>query len=476
MSKRDRNGENMEQKTKDLGRTKYVLFREYFHYFSGKGALYDISRQSITPSSLYIQLMQKGPQGEDVRLFTFFTSYLEFLAYLEKVPRHCWNFNEMIVGNRPQKLKYDIDAALPPRDGESEDEAFRRNTLLIENVKDVLIEKILEEFPQLRVERDILIYKSDRNREGSTYKASMHIVVHHIAFSDYLEVQAVFSAIKARIGDPFFVDGVSIWEERIIDPSVNSKNQNFRCLGSHKPGKFNTKRLYSTWVYKGQIVRLQRNVTFLSDAHKWVTEMGESLISNVDDCVILPNRVSQEERDRKERRILKAKVIGDGSDELVKRCLDLLSERVGEDMTDCFDVYSMEERDNGVVFIQLKRLVPTLCPICSERSGGSVYHERQNPYFRVVRSNVYFACRRAFDANMRQMEAHLGTCFAMDVLPEELDVILEKPNVETCTTAPTSPVLATPVKTQSKHVRTKFSTNTRSFAGGVYRMYTHTLC
>ena len=159
---------------------------------------------------------------QGTRIYTLFEDFIEFYHYRAKIPRHEWDFHEILISNVPRKPYFDID--LKKSDLAEINPAIQLHPVA-EWLKVQIIEGVKTLIPNLDIERDVLIYSSHNNEPGHE-KASYHIVINNYCLSNHKESQAFYDKAIACIHYLYvkFVD------------NVYKSTQSFRMLGSAKDG------------------------------------------------------------------------------------------------------------------------------------------------------------------------------------------------------------------------------------------------
>lgn len=304
------------------------------------------------------------------RLFGLFDNYMEFAIFMLKFDERDRNFYETI-GPGYQKPKFDIEI-----------EHFDVN---IQEVIDEVINGILivmkENGVDLVMERDILLYTSHGSK-----KQSCHIVVDNWCHTDNIQAEAFYNKVVGKVQNLLLV--------KYIDKSVYSKLQQFRIVGNQKNGSDRPKVLNETWKYRNYEYKHIYVDEPEDDKHKFVLQLGESLITNTQYCKILPNftKIQKDEFGI----INRSKGIFDNisyeSSEITKdmaiKAITMLAGMVNVSPRDPRFPYKFKSVNNG--FIVLTRLKPSRCKICNR------IHHNENPYLYISgeEQSVYFSCRR----------------------------------------------------------------------------------
>lgn len=276
--------------------------------------------------------------------YAAFDNYIDFWNFYNKTYKKNRCFNEVVLYNRKQKLRFDLD--MEGQGVEMGDKVLRS-----------LITAILKYFKSLDIKLKIRKHFMLFTSHGST-KLSYHLIIDGYYFSNNEIVRYVALHIKDLMPDKY-----SKW----IDLGVYDKNHSLRIYGSYKPGTNRVKRWNREIIYNGKTHNIELPLDEEEDEDYAI--LRTSLITFVDHC----------EKIEIELPVVTYKEL-DISDEHVDAALELL-----EQMEDG-DAFKVDKID--LPFINLRRLRPTHC-YC----GG--YHENQNPVLIIGQNGVLFYCRRS---------------------------------------------------------------------------------
>lgn len=323
---------------------------------------------------------------DNSRLYSIFSSYIEFGLYYLKFPPVERCFYEVIFGEAPQKPKFDIDLDLKEVRGIDPD-----------NVVLSTVEAIFKEMEKMKVkldpQKDLLIFSSCDPSKG---EYSYHLVINNYFFPNNLEAKTFYQKVVARL-PPTWVSA------NVVDRSVYSSKQQFRIVGSSKLMKGRYKNLIEGYTnpLTNESIRYQLFDPTLEDEKKLMILLETSLVSQIEHCQPLPSfRYNDEEegngeggKEGKEGRKIKENSSGEDCDEVTpeeaKRALELIANLTGITSDDRKFPYRLGEIKGNLV--TLKRIRPSKCRICSR------IHEHENPYLLIVGENrkIYLHCRRA---------------------------------------------------------------------------------
>ena len=333
----------------------------HIKWYTSLKASEDVSkRKSLLESETYDSRSLIVCQQLENRYFAIFLSFLEFGRYakLHVKDSHCC-FYEVILGNMIQKPYFDLDIPiksvdpLKPSEGLSIEEAQR--------LRDQVYFAIMDEFTFINPS-DIMDCTSH-----SEAKRSHHIVVDNWCVRDNEENRIFCQKVISRVDSQY---------HRYIDSTMYKSVQQLRIMGSHKWESPRVKilDLRSRWKHPTQPT---------SENHRFILELGGSLITNVSHCQFVPNMKPLVE---KAKFTSDAVVFNEGD---VDKCLALCASKGGTTYSSPTFPYVFGEVKPPLIL--LKRKMASMCQICER------IHEAENPYLVVIgkHRHVYFHCRRA---------------------------------------------------------------------------------
>lgn len=331
----------------------------------------------------------KNKDGNPIRIYAFFDSYLEFYEYMQKFNPIERAFYEIIFGELPQKPHFDIDIGIndlnsiyPGEDIDTVAETLREAVIM------GCITVLSENLVMLDMQRDILLYSS----HGED-KRSYHLVINNKCHDGNKEAKAFYDAVMSKIR--IITQGKYL---EFVDKSVYSPRQQFRMVGCQKQGSNRPKVFYEQFWYQGEQYTHIYNEDVTDLTMKKLTIIYESMISFTSGCVFLPSLVPPKP--------INQNYLGELPDldgNIVEHCLNMLREKMAScsfTITDRYghDIIIRPTCPFGIKevcghLILLKRNAPSHCPICRK----SEPHEHENPYLFIVGGKVYWDCRRSPD-------------------------------------------------------------------------------
>ena len=294
-----------------------------------------------------------GKNDKKTYKYRAFENHMEFWNFYNQQSKNQKTFNEVVLGARKQKLRFDLDL-----EGVTDRQIGRK---LFTDILEATIEffKVLG-YP-LDLKRDIIVFTS----HGSE-KLSYHVIIDNYCFGN----SDIVKYVAQQITEPFVNEISNKW----IDFGIYDKNHPFRIYGNYKAGSDRIKSWNQTYKYGGKTYVTKLDLgdpdpDLDQDLIEDYAILQASLITCTDHCTLIP--ISLPEREYPDVEL---------EDEHIQYAMELLSNM--ED-GDAFELLNVEGN-----FINLKRLRPTNC-YC----GG--YHESQNPYIFFTGENILFGCRRS---------------------------------------------------------------------------------
>lgn len=246
-----------------------LINREWYYNYikkEGKLTLSDIYTEEEVNDGLLISLRYKGS-----KLFSLFRDYIEFLEYNDKVIESKRCFFEVILGQKKQKPRFDIDIE---KVGNLEEMGNKVVTKLINTFVDII--------QDIDFKKDLMIFTSH-----SDTKRSFHIVINNYYHNNNLEAREFYNIIKSKIDGKY---------SKYIDHAVYSKFQQFRVLGSQKEDSnrpkiqlMSFKKLtFSPVTFRESLVTYTKNCKYIKGI-----VVKESLCHNIDGLDLSSNTIDE---------------------------------------------------------------------------------------------------------------------------------------------------------------------------------------
>lgn len=320
----------------------------WFNYFNKNNkpnlVTSDYYNDVCSKSDYNILVAKDDPKAK--KMFSVFPNPLFLYEYQLSLKPSDRNMYEIIPGNKPQKVHFDIDI-------HKEDESFFNEQELFDDIIDGLKKYTKLD---LKLEKDIMIFTS----HGKD-KKSYHIILDNYFLRNYHETKQLIKLILCDFSKL----------NRFVDTKIYTSNRQFRLFGSCKLETSRFKVLLSEWKYKNKKVTYHCNDE--------VKIFLNSLVTNVNDSIFLDifeetQKVIPKQEDTNNW-------IKDGYD-VLSDITEMYTKTFGPDVPFSFGCY-----DSGL--ITTRRIKPSFCDICNR------IHEHENPYF-LVKSNgdVCYSCRR----------------------------------------------------------------------------------
>lgn len=310
--------------------------------------------------------------GEPMRIYALFDSYLDFFYYMQKFPLNERAFYEIIFGELPQKPHFDIDIDLEKFSGlypqENMDVVAE---ILREAVITACIQVLSENMITIDIEKDILLYSS----HGQT-KRSYHLILNNKCHDGNKEAKAFYDAVMRKTA---IITNNKYLE--FVDGSVYSPRQQFRLIGCQKQGSNRPKVFYEQFNLQGKTYTHEYTEDVTDVIIKKLTIIYESMISFTSGCIFLPSLIPPS--GPKQIYNNKPSDIPDLDESSANYCFNLLRQKMS------FCPFSIREITGNMIL--LHRHAPSHCPICNQEEP----HQKEHPYIFMVGGKVYWDCRRS---------------------------------------------------------------------------------
>ena len=336
----------------------------YYHLKEDKNGLLSNLREEEKYNKLLIVNTIKN-----VRYYTDFDNYIDYFFYLRNLPLYMRCCDEIILADRNQKIRFDIDAKkidLPE----------------IQDLIDQLVTSIIKEMENEKIKidltRDIIICSSNNE-----IKWSYHIIINNWFCLNCNEVKEWYNRIIRNIDNKYHI---------FIDNSIYNGNHTLRILGSTKKDEIRIKEFMKTWKYKDELITYKYEIKPNNENKELLYQIKESLITITNKCKLLPI-VFDEESQKKMKNL-------DPSFEIDDKLLEMIKYKIKDIYPDEFRI---EKIVNNIIICVRER--ESYCWIC-ERT-----HENQHPFLFVKENKInenkfyeiYFSCRRMTNRKMQKL-------------------------------------------------------------------------
>jgi hypothetical protein len=315
------------------------------------------------------------------RMYAAFRSSIDFF-YFYKYEPDLKEYHEVILGEKQQKARFDIDIPF-----ENFQKTSHMRGLLIKEATELSVEwmvrmgnrlvgKLIDAIIQVMegfklsfdVANDIAFYNS-HSLDTPPYKYSAHIILPKYCHFNYEEAKEFYRLVVE-------CDDILHFAEKsgLLDGSIYASLKSFRMVESTKNGL--RKKIRAPLPYKGNIYEppTPQSKADILDLFR------DSCITDCTSTEIIPI-------------ILPEKKIFASNVNLPPQAESILIPFLGDD-------FAITEVKGGLIV--LKRLRPSYCQLCHRE------HEADNPFL-TVRENgdVYFHCRRAISDRSSYQMCHV---------------------------------------------------------------------
>lgn len=327
------------------------------------GLFTDHPRNTLNKSLIICLSYYDNKTHKELRLFSFFKSYLEYGIYHSKIPSEERCFYEIILGENNQKPHFDVDIEILPNETMNGDE-------IRDNLVNAIIEVLKEKGVSINLNRDILIYTSHGNN-----KQSYHVIVDNYCHVNNIEAKAFYYKVTEHMKPEY-----AKW----VDSAVYNSLQQFRTSESRKIGTTRVKNFQSSWVYYNKEIKYEYPEVPDSPEHAFVMQLEASIVGYTGNCKFLPPFEPRPDQIKHYQTELDDVTQADAQD-----AIQLIATAGNIKTSDSRFPYKFLGINGPIVM--LKRTKPSKCKICER------IHEHENPYLVVIgeEKSVYFHCRRA---------------------------------------------------------------------------------
>lgn len=344
----------------------------YYHFIkndSSKSVLDDYTLSELS-NYFVVYLNAYNYKGNNKKIYTVFTDYLEFRKYISKYECKYWDYHEVII-DKMQKPRFDIDIDM---------DEYDINEYDIEVIKDLLIDSIIKVFNDynlsINLQKDILIFTS----HGQS-KKSMHIIIDNYCHFDHKQALLFYKKVMENIPEKY--------HNPIIDNSIYKSLQLFRLPRCQKYNSDRPKQLNNVWKYNDTVINyIYKSDIIYNDIHRFNLELESASITYTNNCKILPI-IEDDSIDDETTINYSIDIDEDILDKIMEVAINYEKEKNG---LDCLP-YTYEKIVNNMII--LKRICPSYCNICNR------IHDNQNPYIFIIddintnKKNIYYNCRRS---------------------------------------------------------------------------------
>ncbi len=311
--------------------------------------------------SMFVVCLNIPGTKDDIRNFACFPSISFFLDYALLIPREKWAFFEIILGDRLQKLYFDIDIEI------EKVPAGENLTVWSNRFLNCLISSLITVLKRynvdLNLEKDLLIFSSNSDK-----KHSYHVVINNYYVNNCKCNIQFATEVKTEI-DPVF--------RNLIDTKVYSSKQQLRLFGSSKIGK-NRYKILHEFTYG------IRSYRFLpegeTEGERFRSLFDVSCVTSVENCKPIAMSVESSFKDD-------LQMSGGEAEALTQEQTMAVLKAVALEHRMLFNIYKVSKVVGRMILLQRK--ATAFCTLCKR------VHENENAFLSVSANfSVYFYCRR----------------------------------------------------------------------------------
>ena len=324
------------------------------------------------------------------RKFAVFDNYIDFNKYQRLIDEQYRCFFETVLGEYPQKAKFDLDIKPIIIDGN----IINLNDMINhEKIKDNLIISILKVLTEnsiyFEIEKDILLFTSHSKETyagdvseaiNSNSKRSYHVIIDNLCHSNNLEAEAFCFMVQSCMDENW---------AKYLDTTVYKSLQQFRILGSQKKGSGRVKKFCEQWKLQETLIEYHYKQELKDVIDKELYQLNAAMISNCGYCRYFPIFRSTINPGIGIKRNYDN--IEDIPEESARNALNVLAKSANITVLDPIFPYRLRKINGNL--LDLKRIRPSRCIICER------IHDNIDPFIIIKNSNeVHYGCRRANNA------------------------------------------------------------------------------
>lgn len=255
------------------------------------------------------------------------------------------------------------------------------------------IQTVFEQFNiEINLSRNICLFDSLNPLIAG--KQSGHLIIDGYYHQDSNEARLFYETVIQHVNPEY---------RTYVDPKVYSDIQQFRLLGSQKPGSHRFKKFLDSWSYNHEIIKYEYIEEPESPDHRFLLQFAASAISFIAESkplFCLDSTVSN-------RTFISP--LSDLSPSLISSAIQLLAKHGKMSTDDPRFPFQYSHVDGP--FIILKRLRSSYCSSCKRP------HENENPFLFITQYHeVCYSCRRS------SHKIHLGQIYSSSLSPVLIQV------------------------------------------------------
>lgn len=317
--------------------------------------------------------------GKEFKLYSYFENYVDFYCYMNRLHIHDRSFFEVIFGSYTQKPHFDIDMKVEDiKSRYPEEDVDTVSKCVLDTLIISCIEVLKEVKVNVDIETSVLIYTSH-----SAEKRSFHVLLNRMYHRNNVQAKNFYFHVMDTFGKKTGKKYVEF-----VDKAVYSVKQQFRMLGSQKPGTGRIKTFQPTFEILDKTYSHVYYEELEDDILLDLCKLYESLVSFVSGCSMLPDFKEKEKAVQQSifNYLPKQK---EGPSILLEIDADigeLAFRKLKQIMDPCPFSYHREVNKNIVVLV---RDFPSLCPNCK------TVHDHQSPFLSITeKGHIYWNCRQ----------------------------------------------------------------------------------
>lgn len=361
--------------------------RYFFSLNREKGLFNSIPRNIAVKYFLVYELIEN-----ELRKYSAYRSSTEFYGvYLRYLNKAKPEFHEVILGEQPQKCRFDIDLTQDRCPPSLSLEEFGNN--ILERIVMSMAEIITRYGFELDIARNLALCTSH-----SSTKFSAHLILADYYHMNHLEALTFFHQV---INNDHVLK--VCMKNGIIDQSIFSTNHSMRLVGSYKSGVRVKKMRDSIWIQDQEI-----EFEYPEYHDQGLMRFRRTCITDTIGCKYLNVIVPIKEKSSLNELILPPNY----EDELLK-FLDSYENGVNYEIRDV--------KNNGL--IDLRRTNPSMCKICKR------IHDKIDPFVMIFPDgSIYYYCRQSRNDDNSHGRLKIGQFSEVKAVPnsQEQSTPLEK--------------------------------------------------
>lgn len=346
------------------------------------------------------------------RVFMAFDSYIDFTQWIIKIPMTERCYHEVIYGNKPQKLRFDVD--INKKDIDNNEDIDQLSQKVLESLVDSAMIVFNNLYKRELDIVDILICES-HGSSGDDYKKSYHLIIPKYYVDNNNEAKYFYEEVVNNMEKSY---------RKWVDPSVYSSKKNFRTLLSTKLNQNRYKILNNEWLYKG------KNISYKAiESEPNISDWFDyTLITSVANSVPLPIINPYQNDNNNISKIIYNNEVPDVIVSQFNRAFDIACVNTYKSENIVPHVNYKTNKQNGFR-LNLIRVKSSYCSMCDR------FHDSNGAYLNVnYKGDVKFLCLAKRESNnhyknlILKGSTHIKTKL-MEYYKENYGNVFELPNL-----------------------------------------------